>query len=161
MRCFPPPPGTLADAFEKSRLIRWVKFWELGLMVLAGIGFLTGNFAVLMAVLFGLGVQATFFSPLKYGILPDLLAGEELVAGNGLVEAGTFVGILLGTVAGGALVLVPGGGLGSLGNLSRRVRLRDCERVQHPASAGGAAGLAAGLEYRRANLGTHSQCLPQ
>ncbi len=64
-----------------------------------------------MAVLFGLGVQATFFSPLKYGILPDLLVGEELVAGNGLVEAGTFVGILLGTVAGGVLVLVPRGGL--------------------------------------------------
>ena len=103
--------GDLADAFEKSQAIRWVKFWELGLMVLASIGFLTGNFAVLMAVLFGLGVQATFFSPLKYGILPDLLAGSELVAGNGLVEAGTFVGILLGTVAGGALVLVPGGGL--------------------------------------------------
>jgi MFS family permease len=101
--------GDLADAFEKSRLIRWVKFWELGLMVLASIGFVTGNFGVLMAVLFGLGVQATFFSPLKYGILPDLLVGAELVAGNGLVEAGTFVGILLGTVAGGALVLLPGG----------------------------------------------------
>jgi acyl-[acyl-carrier-protein]-phospholipid O-acyltransferase / long-chain-fatty-acid--[acyl-carrier-protein] ligase len=103
--------GDLADAFEKSRLIRFVKFWELGLMLLASLGFLTGNFAVLMTVLFGLGVQATFFSPLKYGILPDLLVGEELVAGNGLVEAGTFVGILLGTVAGGALVLLSGGAL--------------------------------------------------
>jgi MFS family permease len=101
--------GQIADAFEKSRLIRLVKFWELGLMLLASIGFLTGSFAALMAVLFGLGVQATFFSPLKYGILPDHLHGEALVAGNGLVEAGTFIGILLGTVAGGALVLMPGG----------------------------------------------------
>ena len=103
--------GQIADTFEKSRLIRWVKFWELGLMLLASIGFLTSNFPTLMAVLFGLGIQATFFSPLKYGILPDHLHGEALVAGNGLVEAGTFIGILLGTVAGGALVLLPGGAI--------------------------------------------------
>lgn len=101
--------GQIADAVEKSWAIRWVKFWELGLMLLASFGFLTGNFIVLMAVLFGLGMQAAFFSPLKYGILPDHLAGEELVAGNGLVEAGTFIGILMGTVAGGALVLLPVG----------------------------------------------------
>jgi MFS family permease len=101
--------GQLADAHEKSRLILLVKFWELGLMLLASVGFLTENFAVLMAVLFGLGVQATFFSPLKYGILPDFFAGDALVAGNGLIEAGTFVGILLGTVAGGLLVVLPYG----------------------------------------------------
>ena len=101
--------GQLADAREKSRLIRFVKIWELALMLLAGLGFFTGNFAVLMAVLFGLGIQATFFSPLKYGILPDLLEGDALVVGNGLVEAGTFVGILLGTVAGGLLVVLPHG----------------------------------------------------
>lgn len=101
--------GQIADAFEKSRVIRWVKFWELGLMVLAAAGFCAGSFALLVAVLFGLGVQAAFFSPLKYGILPDHLHGEELVAGNGLVEAGTFTGILLGTVAGGALILLPNG----------------------------------------------------
>jgi MFS family permease len=103
--------GQLADAREKSRLILLVKFWELGLMLLASLGFLTGNFAVLMAVLFGLGVQATFFSPLKYGILPDFFAGDALVAGNGLIEAGTFVGILLGTVAGGLLVVLPHGAI--------------------------------------------------
>ncbi len=103
--------GQLADAHEKSRLIRLVKLWELGLMLLASLGFLTENFAVLMAVLFGLGVQATFFSPLKYGILPDFFAGDALVAGNGLIEAGTFVGILLGTVAGGLLVVLPHGNI--------------------------------------------------
>lgn len=107
--------GQIADASEKSRVIRWVKFWELGLMVLASWGFLSGSFAVLLAVLFGLGVQAAFFSPLKYGILPDHLAGEELVAGNGLVEAGTFSGILLGTVLGGVLLLLPDGAMAASG----------------------------------------------
>jgi acyl-[acyl-carrier-protein]-phospholipid O-acyltransferase/long-chain-fatty-acid--[acyl-carrier-protein] ligase len=64
---------------------------------------------LLLAVLFGLGVQATMFGPLKYGILPDHLADDELVAGNGLVEASTFLAILAGTIAGSALVLLPGG----------------------------------------------------
>lgn len=101
--------GQLADAREKSRLIRAVKIWELGLMLLASFGLFTENFVVLMAVLFGLGVQATFFSPLKYGILPDFFVGDALVEGNGLIEAGTFVGILLGTLAGGLLVVLPHG----------------------------------------------------
>jgi MFS family permease len=101
--------GQIADKFEKSRLIRLVKFWELGLMVLATAGFLTGSITALMLVLFGLGIQATFFSPLKYGILPDLLNGRELIAGNGLIEAGTFLAILAGTIAGGALLLLPHG----------------------------------------------------
>ncbi len=106
---FSAPAGQLADAREKSRLIRLTKFWELFLALLAAVGFLTGSFTVLMLVLFGFGAQATFFSPLKYGILPDHLAEAELVAGNGLIEAGTFVGILAGTVAGGALIIMPGG----------------------------------------------------
>jgi len=75
------------------------------------VGFLTGSFVVLMAVLCGFGVQATFFSPLKYGILPDLLDEAELVSGNGMIEAGTFLGILLGTVVGGALIILPAGAL--------------------------------------------------
>jgi len=98
--------GQLADRYEKSRLIRLTKVLELGIMLLAALGFLTGNVLALMIVLFGLGVQATFFSPLKYGILPDHLQDDELIAGNGLIEAGTFVGILLGTVAGGALIVL-------------------------------------------------------
>ena len=63
----------------------------------------------LLAVLFGLGVQATMFGPLKYGILPDHLRDDELIAGNGLIEASTFLAILAGTVAGGALVLLDAG----------------------------------------------------
>ena len=101
--------GQLADRYEKSRMIRLTKFLELAIMLLAAAGFLTGNVAALMLVLFGLGVQATFFSPLKYGILPDHLHEDELIAGNGLIEAGTFVGILMGTVAGGGLIVLHGG----------------------------------------------------
>ena len=103
---FSAPAGQLADAREKSRLIELTKIWELLLALLAAAGFLTGSFTVLMLVLFGFGMQATFFSPLKYGILPDHLHEDELVAGNGLIEAGTFIGILAGTVAGGALILL-------------------------------------------------------
>jgi len=103
--------GQLADRYEKSRMIRLTKFLELAIMLLAATGFLTGKVAALMGVLFGLGVQATFFSPLKYGILPDHLHEDELVAGNGLIEAGTFVGILMGTVAGGGLMVLHGGPL--------------------------------------------------
>lgn len=103
--------GQLADAHEKSRTILWVKFWELGLMLLALAGFLSGSIPLLLAVLLGLGLQAAFFSPLKYGILPDFFAHGTLIAANGLVEAGTFAGIILGTLAGGLLFALPHGAL--------------------------------------------------
>ncbi len=92
--------GQLADRCEKRRLILLVKLAEVMLMALAAAGFLLGTTPLLLAVLFGLGVQATFFGPLKYAILPQHLAADELVAGNGLIEAGTFAGILAGTIAG-------------------------------------------------------------
>jgi MFS family permease len=103
--------GQLADAHEKSRAIIWVKFWELGLMFCALAGFWSGSIPVLLAVLLGLGLQAAFFSPLKYGILPDFFAHEVLIAANGLVEASTFGGIILGTLAGGLLFALPHGAL--------------------------------------------------
>ena len=96
--------GELADRYDKAQLIRLMKWWECALMVTAAVGFLTGEIGFLMVVLFGLGVQATFFSPLKYGILPDHLRANEIVAGNGYIEAGTYVGILAGTIAGAALI---------------------------------------------------------
>ena len=96
--------GQVADRFEKSRTLRLVKWAEVALMVVAAAGFGLGSVTLLFAVLFGLGVQATFFGPLKYAVLPSHLAEDELVAGNGLVEAGTFGGILAGTIAGGALM---------------------------------------------------------
>ena len=100
--------GQLADRFDKSRLIRATKAAEVAIMSLAAVGLLAGSVPALLAVLFCLGAQATFFSPLKYGILPQHLAEHELVRGNALIEAGTFGAILAGTIAGGALI-----GLGS------------------------------------------------
>ncbi len=96
--------GQLADRFDKSRLIRITKLFEAALMALAAWGFLAAHVPALFAVLFGLGVQAAFFGPLKYGILPDHLTEHELVRGNALIEAGTFGAILAGTIAGGALI---------------------------------------------------------
>ena len=98
--------GQLADRFEKSRLIRLTRYYEFLLTVLATAGFVAGSLPVLMVVLFGFGTQAAFFSPLKFGIIPQHLGEEELVEGNGLIEAGTFIAILLGTIAGSALVLL-------------------------------------------------------
>lgn len=98
--------GQLSDKYEKARLLRLIKLWEVGVMVLAAIGFVLDSAAYQLTVLFLLGVQATFFGPVKYGILPDLLSTNELIGGNALVEAGTFLAILIGTIAGGLLILV-------------------------------------------------------
>src|ERR1700689_3919001 len=101
--------GKLADRFAKPRLIRLYKMMEVGLMVLAGLAFLSGNVPALLLVLVGLGVQAALFGPVKYGVLPELLAEDELIAGNGIIEATTFLCIVIGTVAGGALILLDRG----------------------------------------------------
>jgi len=92
--------GQFADKYEKSVQIRRVKLLEVGIMVLAAVGFYLENIPVLLGVLFLLGLQSTIFGPIKYGILPQVLREEELVGGNALVEMGTFVAILLGTIAG-------------------------------------------------------------
>jgi len=96
--------GQLADHYAKWRLIRWVKVWEVGVMILAGVGFATDNLALLLAVLFLMGMQSTFFGPAKYAILPELLGDESLVGGNALVAMATFLAILLGTITGGLVV---------------------------------------------------------
>ncbi|MGB0749947.1 MAG: MFS transporter, partial [Magnetospiraceae bacterium] len=101
--------GQLADKVEKAGLVRIVKLCEILVMALGIVGLLWGNIPFLMAVLFLLGTQSTFFGPLKYGILPVHLAPGELIAGNGLIEAGTFLAILLGTIVGGLVILVDGG----------------------------------------------------
>lgn len=95
--------GTLADRFEKSRLIRFVKLGEIGVAALAGIALYLESVPALFTVLFLLGVQSTFFGPLKYSILPQHLDSRELVGGNAMVQMGTFVAILLGTIAGGII----------------------------------------------------------
>ncbi len=92
--------GQLADARDKAWLIRWIKLLEIPVMLAAAAGVLAGSASVLLTLLFAMGIQAAFFGPLKYAILPDLLAPGELLLGNALVEAGTFLAILLGTIAG-------------------------------------------------------------
>jgi acyl-[acyl-carrier-protein]-phospholipid O-acyltransferase/long-chain-fatty-acid--[acyl-carrier-protein] ligase len=106
---FSAPAGQLADKYEKAWLIRVLKLWEIAIMVLAVTGFATGGLAFGLTVLFLLGVQATFFGPVKYGILPELLAPQDLLSGNAVIEAGTFLAILIGTIAGGLLIMLPGG----------------------------------------------------
>ncbi|MCL2309626.1 MAG: MFS transporter [Proteobacteria bacterium] len=98
--------GQIADKFEKSRLIRFLKLLEIAIMVFGAIGFWQGNVTILFAALFLMGLHSTLFGPVKYAILPQHLREEELVGGNGLVESATFVAILLGTVAGGLLVAI-------------------------------------------------------
>jgi acyl-[acyl-carrier-protein]-phospholipid O-acyltransferase/long-chain-fatty-acid--[acyl-carrier-protein] ligase len=97
--------GQLADKYDKAKMIRIVRFIEIPFMLLAILGFALENYYLLLAVLFCAGVQAAFFGPLKYSILPQHLKDSELVGGNALVEAGTFAAILLGTIAGGTLIL--------------------------------------------------------
>ncbi|MBK6335072.1 MAG: MFS transporter [Betaproteobacteria bacterium] len=102
--------GQLADKYEKSRLIRWIKLFEIGVMAIGFAGFLWRDLTLLFVALGLMGVHSTLFGPVKYAILPQHLRPEELIGGNGLVEMGTFVAILLGTIAGGVVVaLQPGG----------------------------------------------------
>ena len=91
--------GQIADESDKAWLIRLIKLLEIPVMLAAAGGVLAGSETVLLALLFTMGIQAAFLGPLKYAILPDLLAPEELLLGNALVEAGTFAAILLGTIA--------------------------------------------------------------
>ncbi len=92
--------GQFADKYEKSVQVRRVKLFEVVIMLLATLGFWLNNVPLLMFVLFLLGLQSTIFGPIKYGILPQILKKEELVGGNALIEMGTFVAILAGTIAG-------------------------------------------------------------
>ena len=96
--------GQLADKYEKSRLIRYVVLIELGLMCLGAFGFYWKSVGLLLFTLFLGGVQSALFGPVKYAFLPQHLEPEEIVGGNGLVEMGTFVAILLGTILGGVLI---------------------------------------------------------
>jgi hypothetical protein len=95
--------GQLADRFDKSVVLRIVKATEILIMMLAGLGFATQSIEILLGALFMMGVHSTFFAPAKYGLLPEVLRDSELVGGNALVEMGTFLAILLGTLAAGLL----------------------------------------------------------
>ena len=98
--------GQLADKYEKSMLMRRIKLLEITLMIIAAIAFTSGNYVALLLVLFLMGCQSTLFGPVKYAYLPQHLGTDELVGGNALVEAGTYIAIILGLIVGGATVAV-------------------------------------------------------
>lgn len=99
--------GQLADKYDKRGLIRFVKWLEVAIMVLAAVGFFAASVPVLLACTFLMGLHSTLFGPVKFAYLPQHLGERELTGGNGMVEMGTFVAILLGNVAGGLIVAVP------------------------------------------------------
>ncbi len=103
--------GQIAEKVEKGRLARFVKMLEICIMLVAGIGWMTKTLPLLLAAVLGMGVHSTLFGPVKYAYLPQHLKSDELVGGNGLVEMGTFVGILLGQIIGAALVQYKPGGI--------------------------------------------------
>ncbi|WP_150909545.1 MFS transporter [Marinobacter halotolerans] len=96
--------GQMADKYEKSGFIRWVKLAEIIIMATAAVGLWYQWYELLLLLLFLMGTQSTFFGPVKYAILPQVLKNEELIGGNALVEMGTFVAILVGTIAAGLLM---------------------------------------------------------
>ncbi|HCL39342.1 MAG TPA: MFS transporter, partial [Marinobacter hydrocarbonoclasticus] len=96
--------GQVADRYEKSTVIRWIKFAEVVIMGIAAVGLWFGWYEVLFLLLFLTGVQSAFFGPVKYAILPQALKESELVGGNALVEMGTFVAILVGTLMAGVMM---------------------------------------------------------
>jgi 1-acyl-sn-glycerol-3-phosphate acyltransferase len=106
--------GQLADKYEKTRVIRFVKNLEIVIMAAAAAGFLGGEVnlqvPLLLACTFLMGLHSTLFGPVKFAYLPQALNERELTGGNGMVEMGTFVAILLGNIVGGLMVAVPGVG---------------------------------------------------
>ncbi|HEX2151288.1 MAG TPA: MFS transporter, partial [Stellaceae bacterium] len=101
--------GELADRYERSRLLQILKAAEFATVLAAIIALLAGSLALSLAALFALGAQATFSSPVRYALLPQHLRADELVDGNALLEGGTFLAILLGTIAGGIAVALDRG----------------------------------------------------
>ena len=96
--------GQLADKYEKAFVTRLVKIFEIVIMIVGALGFYWLNLELLLIALFMMGMHSTMFGPVKYAYLPQHLKKEELVGGNGLIDAGTFIAILLGTILGGTLI---------------------------------------------------------
>ena len=103
--------GQLTDKYEKTRVIRFVKNLEIAIMLVAAAGFMSNNVNVQVPVLLGctflMGVHSTLFGPVKFAYLPQALNERELTGGNGMVEMGTFVAILLGNIVGGLIIAIP------------------------------------------------------
>lgn len=92
--------GQLADKYDKALIARLVKVFELLLMILSGFAFYSGSIFLMMFILTGMGIHSAFFGPIKYSILPDHIPREDLLGATGLIEASTFIAILLGTTFG-------------------------------------------------------------
>jgi MFS family permease len=99
--------GQLADDHDKARLIRIIKLAEIGIMVLGAAGIMLANIPLMLATVGLMGVHSTFFGPIKYAILPQHLRKDEVLGGTGLVEAGTYIAILGGTILAGILAVAP------------------------------------------------------
>ncbi|MGU7769401.1 MFS transporter [Burkholderia sp. MR1-5-21] len=102
--------GQIADKYDKARLTRFVKTFEIALMLIGAAGFVLHSAVLLYLCTFMMGMHSTLFGPVKYSYLPQHLAEHELVGGNGLVEMGTFIAILIGTIVGGAAAGLAGSG---------------------------------------------------
>ena len=96
--------GHIADVFSKRRVLVVTKAFEIIVMGLAILAFLSERIELMLGIVFLMGLQSTFFSPAKYGILPEMLPDKDLSRANGLLEMSTFLAIILGTSIGGAMV---------------------------------------------------------
>ncbi|KMM82137.1 MFS transporter [Pseudomonas deceptionensis] len=96
--------GQFGEKYPKDRLIRLIKLGEIAIMIVAAIGFAFDHLALMLVALFAMGTHSALFGPVKYSILPQTLHEDELVGGNGLVEMGTFLSILAGTIGAGIML---------------------------------------------------------
>ncbi|OAL79103.1 acyltransferase [Acinetobacter sp. SFB] len=103
--------GQIADKYERSQLVRAIKILEIVIMLIGSAGFLLGHLWLLLTALFLMGVHSTFFGPIKYAILPEILKPNELMSGNALFQSGTSMAILMGMILGGAVISASDGNL--------------------------------------------------
>ncbi|KWQ05280.1 acyltransferase [Acinetobacter harbinensis] len=103
--------GQIADKYERAKLVRIIKIFEIVIMLIGAAGFLLGQLWLLLLALFLMGTHSTFFGPIKYAILPEILKPNELMSGNALFQSGTSVAILLGMILGGAVISTSQGNL--------------------------------------------------
>lgn len=95
--------GQLADSYDKARIMRIIKAAEVGIMLIGATGIFLKNLPLMLVALLGMGVHSTFFGPIKYAILPQHLHEDDVLGGTGMIEAGTYIAILGGTIAGGVI----------------------------------------------------------
>ena len=98
--------GKLAEKYDRITIVHIIKFFEVAILTIGGIGFIMQSVFLMLAMLFLMGVHSTFFSPIKFGILPTYLHKNELVGGNALIETATFMAIILGTIFGTQIILM-------------------------------------------------------